>query len=263
MRVYDYLILFIVFLYFALAIRITKNQDYFRASAIPVESFGQAVDVIQERMSVSPLEKPYSIEFVYDKRKMSLSIENLAPIVEQGSGNMATLHEFSLIKTSFLHHEKAIIDFFYYDENDDEEYIEERLNEIAEKINREEMGDYEKVKAINKLLLGVTYSKEDERAGQSVRVLLENGKGACAAYAKTAQRLFEKVGLKSFYVRGKGKGRDGWTLHAWNKVEVEGLWYNFDATLRLSEGQILLSDNDIKETHFLENSDMPPCVNSR
>lgn len=53
----------------------------------------------------------------------------------------------------------------------------------------------------------------------------------CEGYARTYLYLLQRMGIKSIYIGGaafeNGKGN---ILHAWNKVQIDGKWYNADPT---------------------------------
>lgn len=56
-------------------------------------------------------------------------------------------------------------------------------------------------------------------------------RGVCQAYAGLFQKFADKTGINVIYVTGTGYSSDGSSEdHAWNKVEVDGQWYNLDVT---------------------------------
>lgn len=82
---------------------------------------------------------------------------------------------------------------------------------------------------------------------------LVDGKAICAGYALILQESLKYIGIKSQYVIGYIPGDDG---HAWNQVQIDGKWYNVDATWDSSTFQynrryenMLLNDEDFNETH--------------
>jgi len=82
---------------------------------------------------------------------------------------------------------------------------------------------------------------------------LVDGKAICAGYALILQESLKYVGIKSQYVIGYTLGADG---HAWNQVQIDGKWYNVDATWDSSIFQynrryenMLLNDEDFNKTH--------------
>ncbi len=78
----------------------------------------------------------------------------------------------------------------------------------------------------DRLIKRVTY---DLNAGAHIRSLygtLVEGKAVCEGYARTLQRLLYLAGIPCLIVRGTGNGE----AHAWNMVQLEGQWYQVDAT---------------------------------
>ena len=63
--------------------------------------------------------------------------------------------------------------------------------------------------------------------------LMKFGKGVCQAYAGLFIKFTNQIGINSTYVTGSSKNpsndnkQEG---HAWNKVEIDGKWYNIDLT---------------------------------
>ncbi len=82
---------------------------------------------------------------------------------------------------------------------------------------------------------------------------LVDGKAICAGYALILNEALKYVGLKSLYVKGCELGKSG---HAWNQVQIDGKWYNVDATwdsevyhfYRKYE-YMLLNDEDFGKSH--------------
>lgn len=63
---------------------------------------------------------------------------------------------------------------------------------------------------------------------------LVDGKAICVGYATILHEALKRVGLKSQIVLGlesqKGVGLNAVEGHAWNQVQIDGKWYNADAT---------------------------------
>ncbi len=81
---------------------------------------------------------------------------------------------------------------------------------------------------------------------------LIDGKAICAGYALILHEALKYVGMKSQYVVGYNEK----VGHAWNQVQIDGKWYNIDATWDAlyyqTYGQykyMLLNDEDFDKTH--------------
>lgn len=57
---------------------------------------------------------------------------------------------------------------------------------------------------------------------------LVKGSATCQGYAVSLYRLLRMAGVNCRVVTGTARGEEG--LHAWNLVELDGLWYYLDAT---------------------------------
>ena len=108
--------------------------------------------------------------------------------------------------------------------------IERMIDDV--KYATKDMSDKEKIiyvyKYIDKLAY---YDKMFMRTAknQSAYNVFIKGNAVCAGFAKTAQLLFQNIGIESYSVIGVTSGR-----HMWNIVKYEGKYYYFDATVAVS-----------------------------
>ena len=90
--------------------------------------------------------------------------------------------------------------------------------------------DYERISKAHDLLCSLAsydYSEYYHQArSQSHKIfgLIENGEIVCDGYAKTFQWMLLFLGIDSYEVVGVGNREN----HAWNKVLLDGKWYNVD-----------------------------------
>lgn len=93
------------------------------------------------------------------------------------------------------------------------------------KLPGENASDYEKVNAIAKLICdNVVY--ENTFMGETPYGAVVEGKIYCEGYARTFRYFANKLGLESILVSGESFDEG----HMWNKVKVDGEWYNIDVT---------------------------------
>jgi len=86
-------------------------------------------------------------------------------------------------------------------------------------VKRKDYSQYEKIKATHDdLIQRITYSDGVINPYDG----LVNGKGMCMTYALLFQRYMQEFGIPCRYVRGQN--------HAWNRVKLNGTWYNVDVT---------------------------------
>ena len=103
--------------------------------------------------------------------------------------------------------------------------IAEEINSIYNKIINSDMDETQKIKEICKYVVK-NYGYDLDLAIDSnynpLRCMFENKKGVCTGYAYLTNVLLNKAGIKSFVIKNKD--------HAWNLVEVGGIYYYVDVT---------------------------------
>lgn len=109
------------------------------------------------------------------------------------------------------------------------------------------------------------YSLQEESNCRNLKNGLLEGKCVCAGYADILRNALAMVNIESQYVTGDvGKER-----HAWNKVKLDGVWYNSDPTwdatrMRLGKTptHALQTDEEIKKKGKKTNFNGPECTTS-
>lgn len=92
-------------------------------------------------------------------------------------------------------------------------------------------------------------------------------KAVCDGIAETFKLVCDELMIASIIVRGKARFAAGAEPepHAWNKVRVNGVWYNIDVTFDLSltvgsnvrHDYYLLSDDEIAYSHVASEATVP------
>ncbi len=102
--------------------------------------------------------------------------------------------------------------------------------------------DYERVKYIHdRLLYEATYEMNDW--DQSIVSVFLSKKTVCAGYSKAFSYLCNAIGIDTICVLGYN--------HAWNKVKLDGFWYNVDVTNdHSSYDYFLISDSRLSQTDY-------------
>lgn len=127
------------------------------------------------------------------------------------------------------------------------------------------MSDYEQVKIFHDYIVNNTHY-DPNAPGYGT---LATGTGMCEDYTMTFELLCWLSGIDCRYVTGDAYGVGGWQGHAWNKVLVDGTWYNIDLTFDdpiTNIGDVCLYDYFLKsdatfryEHHWEECSFWPAC----
>lgn len=111
-----------------------------------------------------------------------------------------------------------------------------KAKSILEKNITAEMTDYEKLTAIHDYL--AKNSKYDMRvytggmpeSSKKSEGILLYGNGVCSAYASAMMLLLGMEDIECIFVTGTGIDDGVSEAHAWNKVKIDGEWYNVDTT---------------------------------
>ncbi|WP_454052685.1 transglutaminase domain-containing protein [Clostridium sp. Marseille-Q7071] len=174
------------------------------------------------------------------------------------------------------------IDFKYVDSVEElkrkEKLVNEKVQEIVKNTITNEMGEYEKEKALYDYLVnnceydmdtfnsGVWDKNNDEYSA------LINGLSMCKGYAQAMNRLLKAANIESKIVIGDiidAEEPDKEKLgHAWNIVKINGKNYHIDATwdstythmYNETSGYFFnLSDEEIESTRTWERKSYPVC----
>lgn len=135
---------------------------------------------------------------------------------------------------------KVKIGKLYFNETDTEKIasMQKEIDATVSKIMKEantKSSTYEKLKVFHDhLVLNSTFEKSSDvgNYNQSIYNAFAGGTSSqgniqCSGYAKAMQYLCDQAGIDCMVITGTNK--DGAT-HAWNKVKVDGEWYNLDCT---------------------------------
>ena len=94
------------------------------------------------------------------------------------------------------------------------------------------MSDYDKVKFFHDYIIkNCEYDNEGGASCYTAYGCLVEGKAVCEGYAMALDYLCEKAGIYSLLISGESTNSSGVTQsHIWNKIQLDGKWYNFDVT---------------------------------
>lgn len=134
-----------------------------------------------------------------------------------------------------------------------------------------EASDFDKVVYFHdSIVTGCDFSQTAEHVNSAYGVLV-SGYGQCEGYAAAMALLCDRAGIPNYTVCGtNGSGE----THAWNKIMIDGEWYNSDCTWDdpilnrnnpdfVRHDYCLVSDAEIiGKTHFPDElyKNVPPCT---
>jgi beta-lactam-binding protein with PASTA domain len=132
-----------------------------------------------------------------------------------------------------------------------EAQVSAKIEEIIAAYILPDMSDLEKERVIHDYL--ITHSTYEWPASSNLDYvyspygLLIRGRGCCSAYASTMKRFMDRLDVPCEYVSAKRMGTTG-CGHAWNRVMIDGLWYELDVTW--DEPEAIFGDVSIPYTPY-------------
>ncbi|PIC94866.1 hypothetical protein CSV69_14630 [Sporosarcina sp. P26b] len=136
------------------------------------------------------------------------------------------------------------------------------------------MTDYQKVKAVHDyVVLHTAYDYDNflndtiPKESYSMYGVLVNKTAVCNGYGLAMVYLLNQLDIETIYVISNPAMN-----HGWNKVQVDGIWYNLDATWddpvpnregKVGYGYFLVSDSQLAKTHSWNNTGLPKATDTR
>ena len=120
----------------------------------------------------------------------------------------------------------------YYTSAEQEAELDLVIGDLLARLDLNHLSDYEKVRGVyDYICRNITYDYDhmnnyDYRLQYSAYGALVNGTAVCQGYAVLLYRLLLELGVDNRIVTGIGNGGP----HAWNIVQLDGLYYNADST---------------------------------
>ena len=105
------------------------------------------------------------------------------------------------------------------------QYVNASIEKIIDHLNLDNHPDWIKVLLIHDFVCEfVEYDWYGDTYSQSLYNTLTTGKTKCSGYSRLTKRLLEEAGISCQYISCD------FFNHAWNAVELNGVWYNMDTT---------------------------------
>lgn len=125
-------------------------------------------------------------------------------------------------------------------------------------LSNAEGSEYEKIKYIHDYLIDNCQYEKYEQSSKlhSIYGILKEKKAVCEGYSKAFKYILDSLNIPNIIVCGTGNDGSGQIeSHAWNYVNLNGLWYAIDATwddpIIIGNGKLT---DDLKYTYFLKGS---------
>lgn len=143
----------------------------------------------------------------------------------------------------------------------------EKVCEVLDSITRSGMSDYDKELAIHDYLVAnceygyEDYAKEDSFTAYGALI---HNKAVCNGYAEAMALLLSCCDVENAIMTGSAGG----DLHAWNRVKIDGQWYQLDATWDdpvpdrgdyVGHMYFNVTDDIMDDTHIWDHSEFEAC----
>lgn len=187
-------------------------------------------------------------------------------------------YEISLIDTVAIKVIKLDLDYVTSDKNQLEQMTNKMVAEVTAISNKLSncKNEYEKELLIHDLIatnvVYYDYTDYDEipTIKHTAYGALVDRSAVCDGISKAFELVLAKNDIESILVTGKTDS----VAHAWNKVKIDGAWYNVDVTSDKAlnsenKGNVIhayfnLTDEEISQTHKIDrNEKLPSCTEDK
>lgn len=160
------------------------------------------------------------------------SVEEVQEAINAAFYDHPEVMNHDIAKSSFLTNlgPVKVITLFYADDMLDEAY--DAIDNLTTEL--EPYSDVERIGLLyEKLTSTITYSKEAKNC-ENVYGALINNQAMCIGIAKTFSCVVTQLGYDNYMVYTDKYVNAG---HIWNRVNINGTWYEFDATFDLGKSR--------------------------
>ncbi|WP_027084387.1 transglutaminase domain-containing protein [Cohnella panacarvi] len=150
----------------------------------------------------------------------------------------------------------AVYKVDYLETKKQTDYVKAEAKRIVAKLTTNKMSDIQKEKVLHDYIAShVTYDKSLRK--YTAYEALTTGEAVCQGYALLTYRLMQEAGIPVHIVSGTVSTG----LHAWNKVKLDGKWYNVDTTWdsqkEVSYSYFNVTDAALKRDHSWKQGSLP------
>lgn len=126
--------------------------------------------------------------------------------------------------------------------------IDAEVDKIFASITSD-MTEYDKVKLFHDVLASTVVYDESTSNCRDIYGVFVDKKAICGGFSKAFSYLCSKAGIETLTVTGDADG----TPHMWNKVKIDGKWYNIDITYAVSGSE---SEPYVRYDYFCVTDEM-------
>lgn len=106
-----------------------------------------------------------------------------------------------------------------------ENFVDQEVTSILATIIEPGMNSHQRLKAVHDYVVANVAYDTDYKKYSAYNALYHH-QAVCQGYALLTYKMLDQIGLAARIVSGQGQGKS----HAWNRVQLDGQWYNLDCT---------------------------------
>lgn len=229
-----------------------KPAAYAGTTSMAASSASTAVQQVAKQLSAQNASFTLSLP---DVRKAEAIIKE-AMLADEYIGMLIKSYSIRTTSTPGKSKGKAVYKVDYLETKKQTDYVKAEAKKIVAKLTTDKMSDIQKEKLLHDYIASeVTYDKSLRK--YTAYEALTIGEAVCQGYALLTYRLMQEAGIPVHIVSGTVSTG----LHAWNKVKLDGKWYNVDTTWD-SQKQVVYSyfnvtDAALKRDHSWKQGSLP------
>lgn len=190
----------------------------------------------------------FSVSYTGDKKKLS---ENMTSIIRDAlrhdDYSAYILESYIYTIRSWGNKSTITVEARYRETLEQTAEVDRVIDEALAEILRPDMNDHEKVKAIHDWV--VTHVEYDQSLNYYTAYnAVSLGKAVCQGYTLLGYRMLDKAGIPVLIAEGTVNTGE----HAWNMVQLDGVWYHLDLTW---DDPIGVEDDRIRYTYYLKTDE--------
>lgn len=190
----------------------------------------------------------FSVSYTGDKKKLS---DNMTDIIRESlrhdDYSAYILESYIYTIRSWGNKSTISVEAHYRETPEQTAEVDRVIDEALAEILKPNMNDHEKVKAIHDWV--VTHVEYDQSLSYYTAYnAVSLGKAVCQGYTLLGYRMLDKAGIPVLIAEGTVNTGE----HAWNMVQLDGIWYHLDLTW---DDPVGVQDDRIRYTYYLKTDE--------
>lgn len=222
----------IVGFFAAVVFYVASDSDLLNQLLKTEENRKEIVQIVRQGMLDG--EDEITVKYIGGRKELrSITMEAVEKALSQD--DPSTSDDFDYLKHKYRGYTAVIKGFAFYAEityrftfsetKMQTDWVDKTVKKIIQDFHFENKSTYEKIKMIHDYIIKNT-SYDITVQNNSAYEGLHCKATACEGYANLAYKMFTEAGIGARVITGTADGE----AHAWNIVELGGVWYNIDCT---------------------------------